>query len=104
MNGKWCLKAFECKICGFFGEIMGGFHGFLVVLSHIGDAEVAALLAEAGEIPVISQVKFQAIDAVETDGVLFALGGFNAEAIAIGPVSGDKFALLKLFKRLGGSG
>lgn len=53
----------------------------------VGDAEVAALVAEAAGVRIVAlDVDFDAVDAVEADGLCFAVGEADGEAVAIGPI------------------
>jgi hypothetical protein len=68
----------------------------------VRDPEVAALTTEASGVGVIGDVPLDAVGAVEADGVFFAVGGADEEAIAIGPLGGDEGAAFELLKRFCG--
>ena len=66
------------------------------------DAEVALLVAEAPGNIFGFHMEFDAIDAVEAGGDLAAIRQAHREAVAIRPLGGNLFGLLKVRERLFG--
>ncbi len=51
------------------------------------------MFAEAAGVGFVGGAAFEAVGAVEADGELGAVGGLDAEAVAVGPVGGKEAAV-----------
>ena len=88
MGGVYGEGFLECggdKLGSFFAVAFGDVGGFLRIGIDFGDAEVAALGAEASAIGGIGDMPFDAVGAVELDAEGILAGCFDEKAIAIAP-------------------
>lgn len=89
-------------IGGGFAEVFGGGDGGFRGIAGAGDAEVLALFAETSGVGLVIDVPFEAVGAVEADGVFLAVFGADAEAVAVGPIGGDEGAVGESDEGFGG--